>query len=91
MNAMWGPALDAEVAYRAERLRAASGSAMLPDEQAEVLVEVFDVLQRLRLRHQLRQHRQRRRPSDVLLRAEVSPIDRSVTASSPSEGSTRSM
>ncbi|MBB2924693.1 hypothetical protein [Cellulomonas cellasea] len=27
MNAMWGPALDAEVAYRAERLRAASRSA----------------------------------------------------------------
>ena len=37
-----------------ERLRAAAGSAMLPDEQAHVLIEVFEVLQRLRLRHQLR-------------------------------------
>ena len=61
-----------------ERLRAAAGSAMLPDEQARVLIEVFEVLQRLRLRHQLRQLRAGRRPSDVLLRDEVSPIDRSV-------------
>jgi len=61
-----------------ERLRAASGSAMLPGEQAHVLIEVFEVLQRLRLRHQLRQHQAGRRPSDVLLRDEVSPIDRSV-------------
>ena len=61
-----------------DRLRAASGSAMVPDEQADVLVEVFDVLQRLRLRHQLLAHRAGERPSDVLLRARVSPIDRSV-------------
>ena len=61
-----------------DRLRAASGSAMVPDEQADVLVEVFDVLQRLRLRQQLLQHRAGERPSDVLLRARVSPIDRSV-------------
>jgi CBS domain-containing protein len=61
-----------------ERLRAASGSAMLPDGQATVLVEVFDVLQRLRLRYQLRQHQAGQRPSDVLLREKVSPIDRSV-------------
>ena len=45
-----------------ERLRAAAGSAMLPDEQAHVLIEVFDVLQRLRLRYQLR--RARGGPSD---------------------------
>jgi CBS domain-containing protein len=61
-----------------ERLRAAAGSAMLPDEQATVLVEVFDVLQRLRLCHQLRQHQAGEQPSDVLLREKVSPIDRSV-------------
>jgi CBS domain-containing protein len=61
-----------------ERLRAASGSAMLPDEQATVLVEAFEVLQRLRLHHQLRQLQAGERPSDVLLREQVSPIDRSV-------------
>ena len=36
-----------------DRLRAAAGSAMLPDEAASTLIEVFDVLQRLRLRYQL--------------------------------------
>jgi CBS domain-containing protein len=51
---------------------------MLPDEQATVLVEVFDVLQRLRLRHQLRQQQAGERPSDVLLRERVSPLDRSL-------------
>jgi CBS domain-containing protein len=61
-----------------ERLRAVSGSAMLPGEQATVLIEVFEVLQRLRLRHQLRQYEAGGRPSDVLLRDLVSPIDRSV-------------
>jgi len=61
-----------------ERLRAAAGSAMLPDEQATVLVEVFDVLQRLRLSHQLRQQQAGEPPSDVLLREKVSPLDRSL-------------
>jgi CBS domain-containing protein len=51
---------------------------MLPDEQARTLVEVFEVLQRLRLRYQLRQHQAGERPSDVLDLDQVSPIDRSV-------------
>lgn len=63
-----------------ERLRAASGSAMLPTEAADTLVEVFDVLQGLRLRHQLAQYRAGERPSDVLTLAQLSPIDRSVVA-----------
>jgi CBS domain-containing protein len=63
-----------------ERLHAAAGSAMLPDDRAATLIEVFDVLQRLRLRYQLRQHQAGERPSDVLDLHEVSPIDRSVIA-----------
>lgn len=63
-----------------ERLRAASGSAMLPAEVATVLVEVFDVLQRVRLRHQLAQCAAGERPGDVLTLARLSPIDRSVVA-----------
>ena len=62
-----------------DRLRAASGSPMLPSEQAETLVEVFEVLQRLRLRYQLLQHQRGDRPSDVLM-DRMSPIDRSVVA-----------
>lgn len=63
-----------------ERLRAAAGSAMLPDKQADTLVEVFGVLQRLRLRYQLMQFRAGDRPSDLIEMKRMSSIDRSVIA-----------
>jgi CBS domain-containing protein len=63
-----------------ERLRAAAGSAMLPDEAASTLIEVFDVLQRLRLRYQLGQYRAGEQPTDVITLKRLSPIDRSVIA-----------
>ena len=47
-----------------ERLRSAAGSAMLPDDAARTLIEVFEVLQRVRLRHQIRQLRSGNSPSD---------------------------
>ena len=49
-------------------------------EQADILVEVFEVLQRLRLRYQLLQHQRGDRPSDVVVMDRMSPIDRSVVA-----------
>jgi CBS domain-containing protein len=61
-----------------ERLRSAAGSAMLPAEQASILIEAFEVLQRLRLRYQLLQHQRGDRPSDVFVLDRMSPIDRSV-------------
>jgi CBS domain-containing protein len=63
-----------------DRLRAAAGSEMLPADRAEALVEVFDLLQRLRLRYQLRQHSRGDRPSDLLTLDRLSPIDRSLVA-----------
>jgi CBS domain-containing protein len=63
-----------------ERLRAASGSAMLPDEQANTLIEVFELLQRLRLRYQLMQQQAGDRPSDLINMSRMSSIDRSVIA-----------
>jgi CBS domain-containing protein len=63
-----------------ERLRAASGSAMLPGDRADTLIEAFEVLQRLRLRYQLRQYQAGERPSDLMTLDRVSPIDRSVIA-----------
>ena len=63
-----------------ERLRAASGSAMLPGDRADTLIEAFEVLQRLRLRYQLRQYQAGEQPSDLLTMDRVSPIDRSVIA-----------
>ncbi len=63
-----------------ERLHAAAGSAMLPDEQAHNLIDVFTVLQRLRLRYQLIQYQRGEKPADVISRDWMSPIDRSVVA-----------
>ena len=71
-----------------ERLRAASGSAMMPDEHANTLIEVFGVLQRLRLRYQLMQHRAGDRPSDLITMSRMSSIDRSVIAQAVREIST---
>lgn len=63
-----------------DRLKASAGSAMLTERHATTLVEVFEVLQRLRLRYQLVQHAAGQRPSDQLTFELMSPIDRSVTA-----------
>jgi CBS domain-containing protein len=63
-----------------ERLRAASGSAMLPADSAATLIEVFDVLQRLRLRYQIRQYGAGEQPTDVVTLKWLSPLDRSVLA-----------
>ncbi|MEO7234772.1 MAG: DUF294 nucleotidyltransferase-like domain-containing protein [Lapillicoccus sp.] len=65
-----------------ERLRevAGSGSAMLPADRADAMVEVFGQLQRLRLRYQLMQRAQGDRPSDLLTLDRLSPIDRSLVA-----------
>ena len=61
-----------------ERLRVASGSAMLPARRAENLIEAFEVLQRLRLRYQLLQVQAGERPTDQLTLDRLSPIDRSM-------------
>ena len=68
-----------------ERLRAAAGSAILPEVRARTLLEVFEVLQRLRLRYQLRQLDAGERPSDVLVLDRISPIDRSIIEKSVRE------
>ena len=68
-----------------ERLRAAAGSEMLPHAQADTMAEVFDVLQRLRLQHQLAQLRSGQPPNDTLLMDQLSPLDRSVIASAVRE------
>jgi CBS domain-containing protein len=61
-----------------DRLRAAAGSEILPEAQARTLVEVFEVLQRLRLRYQLMQFRSGENVSDLMQVNAISPIDRSV-------------
>jgi CBS domain-containing protein len=63
-----------------ERLRAAAGTEMLPTDRAETLIEVFGLLQRLRLRYQLLQRHSGDRPSDLLTVDRLSSIDRSLVA-----------
>jgi CBS domain-containing protein len=75
---------SAEVSTRG-RLSAAAGSELLPTEQATVLIEVFEVLQRLRLTYQLQQFERGDRPTNVVSFNRLSPLDRSVLAQSVRE------
>lgn len=67
------------------RLAAASGSALLPADQARTLSEVFDVLQRIRLRHQVAQYERGEPVSDVVWMARLAPLDRGLVAQSVRE------
>ena len=62
----------------AGRLAAAAGSPMFPTDQAETLVEVFEVLQKTRLRYQLGQVERGEEPTDQLSMHQLSPLDRSL-------------
>ena len=61
-----------------ERLRTTAGSAILPQEEATTLIEIFEVLQRLRLRYQFAQLDAGEKPTDAVSIDRLSPIDRSV-------------
>lgn len=61
-----------------ERLRTTAGSAILPEQEAGTLIEIFEVLQRLRLRYQLAQLDAGEQPTDDVTLDRLSPIDRSV-------------
>ncbi|MGW5525269.1 putative nucleotidyltransferase substrate binding domain-containing protein [Gordonia sp. NPDC003950] len=62
------------------RLCDAGASEVLGGDAATTLVEVFDVLQRIRLRYQLEQIERREDPSDVITLRRLSPLDRSLLA-----------
>lgn len=68
-----------------QRLRAAAGSEMLPSRRADTLVEVFEVLQRIRLESQLEQRQRGEAFSDLISMNRCSPLDRSVIASAVRE------
>ena len=71
-------AVGSQALPTADRLRAASGSSILPDEQARTLIEVFGVLQSIRLRQQLRQVGNDRPATDIVDLGQVSAIDQSI-------------
>ncbi|MFC4948305.1 putative nucleotidyltransferase substrate binding domain-containing protein [Pseudonocardia sp. GCM10023141] len=70
------------------RLLAASGSMLLPTDQAQILVEVFEELQRVRLRQQLAQFERGEQVSDIVWMRRLAPLDRSIVAQSVREIST---
>ncbi|HEU5000539.1 MAG TPA: putative nucleotidyltransferase substrate binding domain-containing protein [Lapillicoccus sp.] len=79
--ARWGAlAVGSPALPTVDRLRAAGGTEMLPTDRADTLVEVFRLLQRLRLRYQLLQRQAGDRPSDLLTVDRLSSIDRSLVA-----------
>jgi CBS domain-containing protein len=61
-----------------ERLQAAAGSRMLTAEDADTLGDVFEIVQRMRLRHQLEQLEAGETPSDTIRQRDMSTIDASV-------------
>jgi CBS domain-containing protein len=61
-----------------ERLRAAAGSPVLTAEDAETLGDVFEIVQRMRLRHQLEQRESGATPSDTMRPRDLSSIEASV-------------
>ena len=67
------------------RLSATSGSMLLPTEVAHTLVEVFEVLQRIRLQQQLQQYERGDRVTDVIWMPRLEPLDRSLVAQSVRE------
>lgn len=63
-----------------KRLRDASGSAILPRAEADRLIEVFELLQRMRLRHHLNRLFTGEKPSDLIDRGDLSPIERTMVS-----------
>lgn len=77
--ARWG-GLSADVASASTpaRLTAAAEAGAISDQDAETLVDVFVMLQRLRLAHQIDQIAAGHTPGDVITMSELSPLNRSL-------------
>lgn len=60
------------------RLEAAAGNGILSEGDAKILREVFDLLQRLRMAHQIEEIAAGRTPGDIIAMSELSPLNRSL-------------
>ncbi|SDC93292.1 putative nucleotidyltransferase substrate binding domain-containing protein [Rhodococcus tukisamuensis] len=84
--ARWaGLATGSDAGSTTARLQAASGGGLLPDDDARVLAESFDVLQQIRLRHQCEQLEQGLPVTDELAIATLTPLYRSLLANAVRE------
>lgn len=61
-----------------DRLAAAVGSELVDEREVRALAEGYEVLQRVRLRHQIAQVQSGREPNNLLDLSKISPIDRSI-------------
>ena len=77
--ARWG-GLSADVASASTpaRLSAAAQAGAISDRDAETLCDVFAMLQRLRIAHQVNQIAAGHTPGDVITSSELSPLNRSL-------------
>lgn len=77
--ARWG-GLSADVASASTpaRLAAAAEAGAISDRDAETLCDVFAMLQRLRMAHQINQIAAGHTPGDVITMSELSPLNRSL-------------
>jgi CBS domain-containing protein len=77
--ARWGGlAGDVTSASTPARLAAAAASGAITERDADTLGEVFVMLQRLRMTHQVGQLSAGNRPGDVITMSELSPLNRSL-------------
>ncbi|MBJ7340937.1 putative nucleotidyltransferase substrate binding domain-containing protein [Mycolicibacterium sp.] len=77
--ARWGGlAGDVATASTPARLSVAAASGALTERDAATLGEVFGMLQRLRMTHQVEQLSVGNRPGDVITMSELSPLNRSL-------------
>jgi CBS domain-containing protein len=77
--ARWGGlAGDVASASTPARLAAAAANGALSERDAATLGEVFVMLQRLRMTHQVEQLMADQRPGDVITMSELSPLNRSL-------------
>jgi CBS domain-containing protein len=77
--ARWGGlSVGVAAASTPARLNAAAGNGMIGTDDARVLTEVFELLQRLRFAHQVGQLEENRPPGDVVVLSELTPLERSV-------------
>jgi CBS domain-containing protein len=60
------------------RLEAAAGNGLLFEADAKILREVFDVLQKLRMAHQIEQISAGLTPGDIIVMSDLSPMNRSL-------------
>ena len=60
------------------RLEAAAGNGVLSESDSKILGEVFALLQRLRMAHQVEQISAGRSPGDVVTMSELTPLNRSL-------------